>query len=317
MPAGLSPLQRHLYTLLIINDCKSHFSENESILNSANCRLFEISLQLQLQNACSHPYLLDRVQPQPFVLNDNLVFESGKLKVLNRMLKILFKNNHKVLVLSQSTSMLDILQDFCHLKKIPYERLDGSNRSVEQNLQSNASQSPLLFLLSTKSGSLNQNLSVAETVIFFDVDSNSAVVDQQIVERFKRISFSDQVRCFRILCKDTVEEAIWRRANFKVKLEQTTQDVIDIVKFGLSQITTVSDLTADSFELSDADLETLMSDNGDPDLGGYAPNMDQGHGWQKNRERDNAAFDNLRVQQQNSVSHDDVDEDDQIYGPVR
>ena len=68
---------------------------------------------MQLRKVCSHPFLfdwpLDPVTHQP-VLNDDLVNVSGKMMVLDRLLRELFNRKHKVLLFSQFTTMLDIIE---------------------------------------------------------------------------------------------------------------------------------------------------------------------------------------------------------------
>ena len=71
------------------------------------------NMVMQLRKVCSHPFLFDwPVDPetrQP-VLNDELATASGKMMVLERLLDELFKRGHKVLLFSQFTTMLDIIE---------------------------------------------------------------------------------------------------------------------------------------------------------------------------------------------------------------
>lgn len=68
---------------------------------------------MQLRKVCSHPFLfdwpVDPITNQP-VLNDDLINASGKMMVLDRLLDELFRRKHKVLLFSQFTTMLDIIQ---------------------------------------------------------------------------------------------------------------------------------------------------------------------------------------------------------------
>ena len=52
------------------------------------------------------------VEPEPFMIGDHLVEASGKLFVLDKMLSYLKSAGHKVLLFSQMTRMLDVLQDY-------------------------------------------------------------------------------------------------------------------------------------------------------------------------------------------------------------
>eukprot|EP00899_Mesostigma_viride_P017412 jgi/Mesvir1/25672/Mv01886-RA.1 len=93
---------------------------------------------MQLRKACSHPYLFEGQEPEPFEEGEHLVQVSGKLALLDALLTKLRHANearragHAVLLYAQLTRTLDILQDYCSLRGIPYERLDGSVRAEER-----------------------------------------------------------------------------------------------------------------------------------------------------------------------------------------
>lgn len=68
---------------------------------------------MQLRKVCSHPFLFDWPVvrgTQELVLDESLVDTSGKMMVLDRLLEELFRRKHKVLLFSQFTTMLDILE---------------------------------------------------------------------------------------------------------------------------------------------------------------------------------------------------------------
>lgn len=70
---------------------------------------------MQLRKVCSHPFLFDwpiDTETHEEVINDELVGASGKMLVLDRLLTELFKRGHKVLLFSQFTTMLDIIEVF-------------------------------------------------------------------------------------------------------------------------------------------------------------------------------------------------------------
>lgn len=87
-----------------------------------------------------------------------MVGGSGKLLMLDRMLPRLRADGHRVLLFSQFTSMLDLLEDYCELRDLPYVRLDGETNRVQRRLdvrRFNAPNSPLfIFLISTRAGGL-------------------------------------------------------------------------------------------------------------------------------------------------------------------
>ncbi|RDB21790.1 putative ATP-dependent helicase IRC5 [Hypsizygus marmoreus] len=184
---------------------------------------------MQLRKVCSHPYLfnwpLDPVTRQP-VLNDDLVNSSGKMMVLDRLLRELFKRKHKVLLFSQFTTMLDIIEDWAtEFMGWNICRIDGSTGPMERREEMNkfqnggdAPDAPFLFLLSTRAGGLGINLVAADTVIFYDQDWNPQM-DAQAQDRAHRIGQTKPVLIFRLVSAHTIETKIMQRATEKRKLE--------------------------------------------------------------------------------------------------
>ncbi|KAI0773135.1 SNF2 family N-terminal domain-containing protein [Trametes elegans] len=184
---------------------------------------------MQLRKVCQHPFLFhwprDPKTRDP-VLNEELVNASGKMMVLERLLDELFARGHKVLLFSQFTTMLDIIEDWAtDQKKWPVCRIDGSmdmetRREDIRRFQEggDAPDAPRLFLLSTRSGGLGLNLVAADTVIFYDQDWNPQA-DLQAQDRAHRIGQTRPVLIFRLLCAHTIETKIMERATEKRKLE--------------------------------------------------------------------------------------------------
>ncbi|KAI0919569.1 hypothetical protein AcW1_003212 [Taiwanofungus camphoratus] len=152
---------------------------------------------MQLRKVCSHPFLFDwPVDPdthQP-VLNEELVSTSGKMMILDRLLDELFNRKHKVLLFSQFTTMLDIIEDWAvEFKGWSICRIDGSTSMLDRREEvdrfqngGDAPDAPYLFLLSTRAGGLGLNLVAADTVIFYDQDWNPQM-DLQAQDRAHRI----------------------------------------------------------------------------------------------------------------------------------
>ena len=98
--------------------------------------------------------------------------------LLDRMLKKLKTGGHKVLIFSQFTTMLDILEDFFAVRNYTYCRLDGSVsfRDREASMEKfNTDPDTFVFLLSTRAGGQGINLVGADTVIIYDSDWNPQV----------------------------------------------------------------------------------------------------------------------------------------------
>jgi SWI/SNF-related matrix-associated actin-dependent regulator of chromatin subfamily A member 5 len=83
---------------------------------------------MQLRKVCCHPYLFPGVEPTNAPpVGEHLVAASGKLIVLDRLLEKLYKEGgHKILIFSQMTMVLNILEDYCHLRGYVFCRIDGS-----------------------------------------------------------------------------------------------------------------------------------------------------------------------------------------------
>ncbi|RXW15652.1 hypothetical protein EST38_g10196 [Candolleomyces aberdarensis] len=184
---------------------------------------------MQLRKVCSHPFLfdwpIDEQTLQP-ILGEELVNASGKMMVLDRLLRELFRRNHKVLLFSQFTTMLDIIEDWAvDFMGWNICRIDGSSSPMERKEQMNrfqtagdAPDAPRLFLLSTRAGGLGINLVAADTVIFYDQDWNPQM-DAQAQDRAHRIGQTRPVLIFRLVSAHTVETKIMQRAAEKKKLE--------------------------------------------------------------------------------------------------
>lgn len=194
---------------------------------------------MQLRKVSSHPYLFDWPRDSltnDLIVDDNLVNASGKMLLLQRLLDGLFDRGHKVLIFSQFTTMLDVIEDWANLfKKWRTFRIDGTTKQPERLEQMDEFNSGgddpdacKLFLLSTRAGGLGINLVAADTVIFFDQDWNPQA-DLQAADRAHRIGQTKPVLVFRLVTAHTIETKILKSAGNKRKLEAL---VISKGKFG-------------------------------------------------------------------------------------
>eukprot|EP00186_Timspurckia_oligopyrenoides_P004169 CAMPEP_0182444864 /NCGR_PEP_ID=MMETSP1172-20130603/3175_1 /TAXON_ID=708627 /ORGANISM="Timspurckia oligopyrenoides, Strain CCMP3278" /LENGTH=725 /DNA_ID=CAMNT_0024640511 /DNA_START=35 /DNA_END=2212 /DNA_ORIENTATION=+ len=185
---------------------------------------------MQMRKAANHPFLFeedaaDSSSPVAWGTDEQIVRVSGKMQLLDRLLSRLLEKNHKVLLFSQFTTMLDILQDYLELRSIEYARIDGSTPLSDRVSQMNEfndtheNSKCKVFLLSTRSGGLGINLTSSDTVIFFDSDFNPQV-DLQAMDRCHRIGQRKPVHCYRLISAGSVEEALLSRANEKRRMER-------------------------------------------------------------------------------------------------
>lgn len=181
------------------------------------------NLLMELKKCCNHPFLFPNYEDTSTTTTVNdLVRPSGKMILLDKLLLRLREKGHRVLIFSQMVRMLDILQDYCRMRQFPCQRLDGS---VENEVRQRAvdhfnapDSTDFIFLLSTRAGGLGINLATADTVIIFDSDWNPQN-DLQAESRAHRIGQKKDVKVFRLLTADTIEEDILERAKRKRVLE--------------------------------------------------------------------------------------------------
>lgn len=152
----------------------------------------------------------------------SLIMDAGKLYVLDTLLSRLKSEGHRVLIYSQMTKMIDLLEEYMWHRKHKFMRLDGSSkisdrRDMVADFQTRAD--IFVFLLSTRAGGVGINLTAADTVIFYDSDWNPTV-DQQAMDRAHRLGQTKQVTVYRLVCKATIEERILQRAREKSEIQR-------------------------------------------------------------------------------------------------
>jgi len=119
-----------------------------------------------------------------YVYRPDLYRVAGKFELLDRILPKLKSLNHKVLLFSQMTSVLSILEDYLLYRGLRYLRLDGTTKAEDRGellALFNKEDSPyFIFILSTRAGGLGLNLQTADTVIIFDSDWNPHQVHSEL-----------------------------------------------------------------------------------------------------------------------------------------
>jgi superfamily II DNA or RNA helicase len=175
---------------------------------------------MQLRKVCNHPYLF---APQGYQINENIIRSSGKFALLDQMLPKLKAAGHRVLMFTQMTAVMTILEDYFTYRGYLSLRLDGSTPAEEREKRMykyNAPDSPyFIFLLSTRAGGLGLNLTAANTVIIFDSDWNP-MMDLQAQDRAHRIGQRSDVSVFRLVTYSPVEEKIMSRAAEKLNMSE-------------------------------------------------------------------------------------------------
>lgn len=274
----LTPLQKQLYRYILTRNYRDLKRTQEAAGNRAVGGL--LNILGELKKVCNHPLLLGTGSPALKEIGDDYSFkleESGKLVILQRLLRRLKAEEHRVLIFSQSVRMLDLLQSFVKSEGYAWQRLDGSTTSVARHLAITAFNSPeskdFLFLLSTRAGGLGINLATADTVIIYDSDWNPQN-DLQAMARAHRIGQKKLVRIFRLVSAGTVEEEILERAKRKMVLDHlviqqlkkrtpgTSSDLQAIIKFGAKSL---FDSETPAIPASAVDLDAILAEGPEDD----------------------------------------------------
>ncbi|KAI0359204.1 hypothetical protein OH77DRAFT_1419684 [Trametes cingulata] len=155
--------------------------------------------------------------PDPSLLQ----YDCGKLQMLATLLRERKAGGHRVLIFTQMTRILDILEIFLNLHGYLYLRLDGATKIEDRQYiteRFNSDPRIFCFISSSRSGGVGINLTGADTVIFYDSDFNPQM-DRQCEDRAHRIGQIRDVHIYRFISQHTVEEALLRKANQKRSLD--------------------------------------------------------------------------------------------------
>lgn len=155
--------------------------------------------------------------PDPSLLQ----YDCGKLQELSRLLRQRKLEGHRVLIFTQMTRILDILEIFLNFHGYLYLRLDGATKIEDRQYiteRFNADARIFCFISSSRSGGVGINLTGADTVIFYDSDFNPQM-DKQCEDRAHRIGQIRDVHIYRFISAHTVEEAMLLKANQKRSLD--------------------------------------------------------------------------------------------------
>ncbi|XP_011605019.2 chromodomain-helicase-DNA-binding protein 3 isoform X4 [Takifugu rubripes] len=249
----LSPMQKKYY--------KHILTKNFEALNSkgGGNQVSLLNIMMDLKKCCNHPYLFPAASmeaqktPTGAYEGSALTKASGKLTLLQKMLRKLKEQGHRVLVFSQMTKMLDLLEDFLDHEGYKYERIDGGITGALRQEAIDRFNAPgacqFCFLLSTRAGGLGINLATADTVIIFDSDWNPHN-DIQAFSRAHRIGQANKVMIYRFVTRASVEERITQVAKRKMMLthlvvrpglgskagSMSKQELDDILKFGTEEL---------------------------------------------------------------------------------
>lgn len=249
---GMTEMQIHWYKSLLEKDIDA---VNGAVgKREGKTRL--LNIVMQLRKCCNHPYLFEGAEPgPPYTTDEHLIFNAGKMIVLDKLLKRLKEKGSRVLIFSQMSRLLDILEDYCFFRNYEYCRIDGSTAHEDRIEAIDEFNEPdsdkFVFLLTTRAGGLGINLVSADTVILYDSDWNPQA-DLQAMDRAHRIGQKKQVYVYRFVTEDAIEEKVIERAAQKLRLDQlviqqgsgkktanlgnSKDDLIEMIQYGAKDV---------------------------------------------------------------------------------
>nr|XP_046243610.1 SWI/SNF-related matrix-associated actin-dependent regulator of chromatin subfamily A containing DEAD/H box 1A [Scatophagus argus] len=201
----------------------THFDADAALIQED----MEVMSDFELHRLCQQYSSIGSYQ-----LETDLLLDSGKFHHLTGLLGSLKNNGDRVVLFSQFTMMLDIVEVLLKHLKHRYVRLDGSTPIADRIVlidEFNTDPDIFVFLLSTRAGGLGINLTSANVVILHDIDCNP-YNDKQAEDRCHRVGQTRTVKVIKLISKDSIEDCILQLGQKKLKLEQdmTTADQGDV-----------------------------------------------------------------------------------------
>uniref|UniRef100_A0A453DY86 Chromatin-remodeling complex ATPase n=1 Tax=Aegilops tauschii subsp. strangulata TaxID=200361 RepID=A0A453DY86_AEGTS len=264
LKVGMSQMQKQYYRGLLQKDLE--------VINAGGERKRLLNIAMQLRKCCNHPYLFQGAEPgPPYTTGDHLIETAGKMVLLDKLLPKLKDRDSRVLIFSQMTRLLDILEDYLIYRGYQFCRIDGSTGGQDRDASIDAFNKPgsekFVFLLSTRAGGLGINLATADVVILYDSDWNPQA-DLQAQDRAHRIGQKKEVQVFRFCTEYTIEEKVIERAYKKLALDalviqqgrlsgQKTvnkDDLLQMVRYGAEMVFSSKDST-----ITDEDVDRIIA----------------------------------------------------------
>ncbi len=201
----------------------------------ARSQILVLDALLKLRQVCCDPRLVDSDKARA-------IRQSGKLEALMELLPEMLEEGRRILLFSQFTGMLDLIEQEVRTAGFDYAKLTGRTRHRERQVRRFQEGDAPLFLISLKAGGVGLNLTAADTVIHYDPWWNPAV-ERQATDRAHRIGQEQAVFVYKLICAGTLEEKI-------ISMQQRKQALADtLYQRGGNQ----------KPSWSEADLETLFA----------------------------------------------------------
>ena len=166
----------------------------------ARSQIVILDALLKMRQACCDPSLVKLEQAKK-------VQESAKLDLLMELVEPIVEEGRKILIFSQFTTMLSLIEKRLKAANIDWVKLTGQTRDRKRPIEAFQSGNTPVFLISLKAGGTGLNLTAADTVIHYDPWWNPAVEDQAS-DRSHRIGQDKPVFVYKLVTEGTVEEKI-------------------------------------------------------------------------------------------------------------
>lgn len=207
--------QRELYQSILLN-IKNEISKEASRYQIKNNSIYLEGL-MYLREVCCHPKLLNRN------LNINKSRDSGKFEIFKLKTEELVNNKNKVIVFSQFTKMLSIMEEWIVFKKWKYYYIDGNTKDRQGIVDEFEQSEEGILLISLKAGGVGLNLTSCNNVIIYDPWWNPAV-EEQASDRVYRIGQQKNVNIYKLITTNSIEEKIQKLKNIKKDTSDTIFD---------------------------------------------------------------------------------------------
>ncbi|KIY63755.1 hypothetical protein CYLTODRAFT_425826 [Cylindrobasidium torrendii FP15055 ss-10] len=275
VPVSMSQLQKEMYRSILTHN--SLVLQNLKTNNGpAQSRTKINNVLMQLRKCLQHPYIYsNEIEPVGLSVretHEKLVDASAKLRFLKVLLPKLKARGHRVLLFSQFTMALDIIEDFLVGENFKFLRLDGNTKSADRQKgmdEFNREGSDIfVYLLTTRAGGVGINLFTADTVIIFDPDFNPHQ-DLQAIARAYRFGQKKTCLVFKLMVKQSAEERIVQIGKKKMVLdhlivqkmddeENGGEDVQSILTFG-AQTLFQENSDENDIHYSEHDVDSLIT----------------------------------------------------------
>ncbi len=208
----LGDKQANLYETIRLTTEKA---VREALANKglARSQIQVLDALLKLRQVCCDPRLVPTAAAKK-------IKQSAKLELLMELLPQLLTQGRKVLLFSQFTSMLELIEAELVKQSIPWVKLTGQSQKRDAIITRFTSGEVPLFLISLKAGGVGLNLTQADTVIHYDPWWNPAV-ENQATDRAHRIGQTQQVMVYKLVAQGTIEERMLQLQERKAQLAES------------------------------------------------------------------------------------------------